>query len=241
MPAAVRLEGEGGGVFVDADAQLEAGALQPPGQLCRVEHRDAAAVVQAYQEGRGVDLLADRFRVQEFGIVGEALALQLAVPVVEFLGLVRFGGDVDLAGALELAVKGVAGDRALDRVEVAGAQLLQFVDLVGPAGEAVGQSVGERGGAETAVAARGGPAHLAALHQHHVPLRVALFRDQRGPQSAVTAADDQQIAGLGAGERGFGVGLAGVVQPVRDRPGFGKGLGPACHGARGHDFNSLQG
>ncbi len=49
---AVRLQGEGGGVLVDADAEVQAGPLQAPHQLRRVEHGDAAAVVKAGLEGR---------------------------------------------------------------------------------------------------------------------------------------------------------------------------------------------
>src|SRR5690606_25209617 len=192
-------------------------------------------------EGRGVDLVPYGLGVQVLDAVAEALGPDLVVPVPELPGLVRLGGDVDLAGAFEVAVDRVAGDRLLDGVEVAGAQPLQGVDLVGPAGQSVGQTVGEGGGAESAVAAGGGPAHLAALHQHHVPCGVALLRDQRGPQPAVTAADDEQVAGLGSGEGRLGSWPAGVVQPEGDRPGLGKGFRPAAHGARGHDFNSLRG
>jgi hypothetical protein len=171
--------------------------------------------------------------VQVVDAVRQAAALQLLVPVAEFGRLVRLGGDVDLAGALEVAVEGVAGDGRLDAVEVAGAQLLQLVDLVGPAGQAVGQAVGERGGAEAAVAARGGPARLAALDQDDLAPGVALLGEERGPQSAVAAADDEQVAGLGGGEGGLGAGLAGVVQPVRDRLGVRKRLRPVLVA---HDF-----
>lgn len=140
----------------------------------------------------------------------------------QLLDLVRFRGDVDLAGPLEVAVDAVAGDGLLDGVEVAGAQLLQLGQLAGPAGQPVAEAVGEGGGAESAVAAGGGPARLLALDQHDVPSGVALLGDQGGPQSAVAAADDQQVAALVGGERRLGGGLAGVVQPVRDRLRFGK-------------------
>lgn len=231
-------------MLVHPHPELHARALEAPGQFGRVEHGDPAPVVQPGQEGRGVDLFPYGRGVEELDAVGETPPLQLLVPRAQFFRLVRLGGDVDLAAALEVAVEGVAGDRGLDLVEVAGAQLLQLPDLVRPAGEPVGQTVGEGGGAEAAVAARGGPAHLAALHQDDIPPGVALLGDQRGPQSAVAAADDEQVAGLGAGERGLGAGSAGVVQPVRDRLGVGKGFRPLIttgHGAWGHDFNSLQG
>jgi hypothetical protein len=65
------------------------------------------------------------------------------------------------------------------------------VDLIRPAGESVGQAVRERGGAEAAVASGGGPARLAGFDEHDVPLRVAFLGEQRGPQSAVPAADDE--------------------------------------------------
>src|SRR5690606_33528082 len=191
-------------------------------------------------EGGRVDLFPYRVGVQELDAVGEARPVDLLVPGAQFAGLVGRGGDVELAGAFEVAVDGVPGDRLLDGVEVAGAQFLQAVDLVRPAGQAVGQAVGEGGGADPAVAAGGGPPHLAALQQHRVPAGVALLGEQRGPQPAVAAADDQQVAGLGAGEGGLGVRPAGVVQPVRGRPGLGEGLCPTAHGGWGHDVNSLR-
>ncbi len=232
---AVRTQAERGCVLVEPDAQGEAGALEAPGQAGRVQQGDAAAVVQAGQEGRRVDLGAHLLRVQELDAVGQPEAAQAGVPLPQPVGLVRRGGDVDLAGALEGAVEGVPGDGLLDRVEVAGAQLLQDGDLVRPAGESVGESVGEGGGAEAAVAAGGGPARLTALDEDDVAAGVALLGQERGPQSAVAAADDEEVAGLGRGEGRLGARPAGVVQPVRHRPDVGEGCGPTGHGARGHD------
>ena len=57
--------------------------------------------------------------------------------------LVRAGGDREHAAAREAAVDAVARDRLLDVVEVAQAELVQRVVLVGPAGAAVGLAVGQ--------------------------------------------------------------------------------------------------
>src|SRR5690606_4856244 len=147
---------EGGRVLVHADPEGQAGALQAPGQPGRVQHRHAPPVPEPGVEGGRVDLFPYRVGVQELDAVGEARPVDLLVPGAQFAGLVGRGGDVELAGAFEVAVDGVPGDRLLDGVEVAGAQFLQAVDLVRPAGQAVGQAVGEGGGAEPAVAAGGG-------------------------------------------------------------------------------------
>ena len=52
MPAPYGFRVEGGGVLVDPDAETEARPLQAPGELGRVEHGDAPAVVEAGLEGR---------------------------------------------------------------------------------------------------------------------------------------------------------------------------------------------
>ena len=50
---------------------------------------------------------------------------------------------------------------------------------------------------------------------------IALLGDDRRPQPGVAAADDAQVAGLGAHQRRVAVGLVGVVVPVRVRVGVG--------------------
>ena len=76
---------------------------------------------------------------------------------------------------------------------------------------------------EAAVAAGCAPADRGALHQHDVAGRVALLGEDGGPQARVAAADDAQIAGLGPHERLVGLGLVGVIEPVRVGLGVGEG------------------
>ncbi len=154
--------------------------------------------------------------VEELGSA-EAAPLGLLMPFPQFFELVGLGGDIDLAGPLELAVDGVAGHGRLDGVEVARAQFLQLPDLVRPALQAVGQPVGEGGGAESAVATRGGPARLVPLDQYDIAFRFAFLGEQRGPQSAVASPDDEEVAVLVPGECGKRLGPAGIVQPERHR------------------------
>ncbi len=220
LPRAGELQAAG--VLVDPYAQLPAGPLQTPGELRRVQHRDPAPIPEAAEEGGRVDLGPQRVAVEEVH-ARDAELHDLLVPFPQLLELVGLGGDVDLTGALELAVDAVAGDGGLDGVEVPLPQLLQLRDLVGPALHAVGQPVGEGGGAETAVAARGGPAHLVPLDEDDVPVRIALLGDERGPQTAVAPADDQQVGVLVAGEGGERVGPLRIVEPERDRLDAGKG------------------
>jgi 3-oxoacyl-[acyl-carrier protein] reductase len=74
---------------------------------------------------------------------------------------------------------------------------------------------------EPAVAAAGRRADLAALDEDDVPARVALLGDDRRPQPGVAAADDAQVAVLGADQRRVAVRLVGVLVPV----GVGVGVG----------------
>ena len=66
------------------------------------------------------------------------------------------------------------GDRLLDGVEVLEAHPFEGGQLVGPAGQAVAQAVGQAGGAEPAVAAAGRPAEVAPVEQGDGPGRVLL-------------------------------------------------------------------
>ena len=86
---------------------------------------------------------------------------------------------------------------------------------------AVGDAVGQARLHEAAVAAAGGRADLVGVDQHDVARRVALLGDDGRPQPGVAAADDAQVAGLGAHQRRVAVGLVGVVVPVRVGVGVG--------------------
>ena len=133
-------------------------------------------------------------------------------------------GDVDHAGALVVAVDRVALDRRLDGVEVVQAELFEQFDLVGEAMLAVGDAVGERRLHEPAVATARRRTDLGGVDQHDVTGRVALLGDDRRPQPGVAAADDAQVARLGAHERRVGVRLVDVVVPVREQVGVGDGV-----------------
>jgi hypothetical protein len=129
--------------------------------------------------------------------------------------------DVDDPGALVVAVDVVLLDRGLDLVEVPQAELFEDLDLVGPAGHRVAEPVGQAGVHEAAVAARRGRTALGGVDQHDVAGRVALLGDDGGPEPGVAAADDGEVAALGADERRVGVGLVGVLVPVRILVGVG--------------------
>ncbi len=138
---AVRLQGERGRVLMHPEPQ--AGPLETPGEFGGVEHGDAAAVVQAREEGRRVDLLADRVGVQELDAVRQA-------PLPHSRATRRSSAAWCGSAAMSISPErsksqsqGVAGDGRLDLVEVAGAQLLQLPTSVRPAGESVGQAVGQ--------------------------------------------------------------------------------------------------
>lgn len=123
---------------------------------------------QAGEERGRVDHSAD------LGLVEEPPARD-AVALGEPLDLVLLDRDGEGAGALEVAVHAVAGDRLLDAVEVLDPEALEGVVLGGPAGEPVLPAVGQARLDEAAVAPGGGPADRARLEQDHAPPRVALL------------------------------------------------------------------
>lgn len=201
------LENVGGCALVEADAEFEAGALEPPGEPGRVDHGHVVLVPHAAEERRGVDLGADRLGVEQHRVAaepGEGLGLLL-----QSLDLVRLGGHHEGAGALPGAVDAVSFDRVLDGLEVLAAEAFQEADLLGPALDSVGQAVGEAGLAESAVAAGGGAAGLVRLDEHHVQGRIALLRDEGGPQAGVSAADHEEVAGVSPTSAVVGCGRSG--------------------------------
>ena len=94
-------------------------------------------------------------------------------------------------------------DLVLHAVEILHAHRGESVNLVGPPRLSILESVGQTGVDESAVATRRGPADSIGLDQHDAPVRMAPCGVQCGPQSRVTATDDQQIAGDGRGRRGY--------------------------------------
>jgi hypothetical protein len=129
-------------------------------------------------------------------------------------------GHVDDAVALVLARHLVALDRRLDLVEVAQAEFLEHVDLVGVAIHAVADAVCERRLHEAAVAATGGAADLALVDQHDIARRIALLGDHGRPQPGVPAPHDAQVAMHVSHERGIRLRDLSALQPV----GIGLGI-----------------
>ena len=132
------------------------------------------------------------------------------------------GRDVDHAGALVVAVDRVPADRGFDLVEVLEPELFEQLDLVGEAvAWPLADAVREARLHEPAVAAARRRPDLVGVDQHDVVRRVALLGDDRRPQPGVAAADDAQVAVLGAHQRRVRVRLVGVVVPVRIGVGVG--------------------
>ena len=129
---------------------------------------------------------------------------------------------VDDAGALEVAVDGVAVDGVLDGVEVLEPELLEQLDLVGEAFLPVGDAVGQARLHEAAVATARRRADLGGVDQHDVARRIALLGDDRRPQPRVAAADHAQVAALVAHEGRVGLRLVDVVEPVGEQVGVGE-------------------
>ena len=140
------------------------------------------------------------------------------------------GGDVEFARALEVACDAEVGDGRLDGVEVFGAEALEGGDLVREPFDPVGQPVGEAGGTESAVAARGCPAAPVALEEDDITRRIVLLSQKCCPQAGVAAADDDQVGLEGSDQWKCRLRGGGVVQPERQRSGVSES-GGTIHGA----------
>ena len=219
---AVARECGGLAVLVDPHTERLGRGLQAPHEPRRVDQRAPAPVPHAALVGGRVDLGPHLVLVEPHDVVTELLQLlEVVAQLVEItLGVVR-GGHADLAGALVVAVDPVARDRRLDLVEVVLAEAFQHLDLVGPPRLRVGDAVGEAGVHEAAVAATRGRPDRACLEQHHVLAGVALLGLDRGPQPGVAAADDAQVAVLGAHQCAVRVGDVDVLVPIRRLLGVG--------------------
>ena len=111
-------------------------------------------------------------------------------------------GDVEFSRTLELRVDAVSGERLLDAVEVLPAEPFQGVELVGEPVQAVGFAMSQAGGTEAAVATGCGPADCRRLDQDDITVRIGLLGLQCGPQTGVTAANDDQVGLDRTDERG---------------------------------------
>ena len=135
-----------------------------------------------------------------------------------------FHRDVQFSGAFELGVDSVSGDGGFDAVEVLPAEPFERVELVREPVQAVGFAVGQAAGTEAAVAAGRGPADGRRFDQDDVAAGIGLLGLQCGPQTGVTAADDDQIGVDRTDQRGQRRRCCWVVEP--EHGGFGLGQRP---------------
>ena len=134
-------------------------------------------------------------------------------PLVEPLELVRLGRDREGSDALPLGVDAPPGDVGAHRIEVRHAQVVELIDLVGPAAQAVFAAVGEARLAEPAVAARCRPSDRTRLDERDAGVGVAPAGEQRRPEPGVPAAHDHQVGVVIAAERGAPRLIRQVVEP----------------------------
>jgi hypothetical protein len=107
--------------------------------------------------------------------------------------LPRRNRDLELAGALEVALDVVALDRRFDLVKILTTQALDDRHLVGEATHAVDETVGQRRRAEATVAPGRPGAGLVLLDHHDLAAGVTFLGEQRRPQSRVASADDAEV------------------------------------------------
>ncbi len=193
------------GVLVNDDAVLLGDPRQAPGKTRRVEHRALVRVMTAGEVGRcSRPSRAPRWRRGSRSVPGSS-----------HCDLVGLGGHGQRAAAREPAVDAVAPDRLLDPVEVAQAESVQRVVLVGPAGATVGLPMGDAGLAETTVAAGRVLGDAVALDEHDPQSGGALDGAQRGPQTGEPATDDEEVGLDVTGQRRPRLGTVRGVEPHR--------------------------
>jgi hypothetical protein len=148
--------------------------------------------------------------------------------------LVRLERDGQLARLLEVAVDAVAPQVVLEALVVLDGEPLERVELVGEAGRAVADAVGEGGDGEAAVAPAGAEAGALGLEQDDVAAGVVGLRVQRGPQAGEAAADDAEVGVRAAVERRQRLDRPFAVEPERPRLGLrvrgAVGGGRRCRG-----------
>ena len=207
------------GVFVDDHAFLQQNPLELPAQLCGVDHRVVPLIEQSTEDARSVHVIPDLPGVQP------AETVLRVVGGLEVLDLPGLEGQREFTGALELAVQAEPLHGRLDGVKVLQAELGESSILGGQVVVAVLLTVGEAGGAESAVASRRRPADLGALEEHDAAGRGVFNGLQRGPQSGEPAADDDEVGVLMAAQRRLWSRPVGGVQPERGGRGVLQGAG----------------
>ncbi len=200
------------GLLEDPHAERQAGPLESPDQAGGVNQRGPVVVEDAAFVEGGVHPRPDLFSAQDLHVVTHRVSqLRLLVHVAQ---LPRRHGHPQLPGALEVAFDAVARNGRLDLVEVLAAQTLDDVHLLGEPVHPVGESVGQRVGAEPAVTARGARSSLELLNDDDDALGVTLLGEQRGPQAGVAGPHHAEVGTDIADQRGMRGGLERVrVEP----------------------------
>ena len=99
----------------------------------------------------------------------------------------------NVPGLLELRVDALVAHERDELAQVADALRLEPLELVGEVEEPVVEPVGERRGAEAAVAAAGALGDPVGLEHDDAQRRVRLEQADRGPQPGEPAADDRDV------------------------------------------------
>ena len=226
------------GALVDADAEAEAGLLQAPGEPGGVEHGDAVAVPQAGAEGRRVDLGAQGVLVEEgVPVEAEPGGVRRRPPAARRPGGARWRCRSRRCARSRSRCR--SGRRPPRWRRGCGCRALRG------AASSSGQRARPLPRPWVREAAQKPPLRPEAAQPISAPSIRTTSRCgsrslamQRGPQPAVAAADDQQVAGLVADEGGQRRGAVRVVQPegggfgVRECLGGGRGHGSSCHGSQ---------
>ena len=194
---------------MDAHPVAERGLAEPPGEAAGVDQRAARVMPEPSEVRRRVHLGPHRVAVEQ----GRLLAVLprglggLRQP----LDLVRAGGHVDHARLLPGGVDPARGERLAHGGEVLRAQALEDVDLVGPAGQAVLEPVGERRLREAPVPPARAPAAAVTLEQDNV----LVGRGKQGaPEAGEATAHDRELAGRLTLQRRERLRRGWRVQPV---------------------------
>ena len=199
-------------VLEDLDAALLGRAREADGELAGVDEGVRVRLEHGAEIRRRCD------RRPHLGLVEAHDALfapsgGILRPLVEPLELVRLGRHREGSDALPLGVDAPLGDVGAHRVEVRQAQVVEPIDLVGPAAQAVVAAVGEARFAESAVATGCRPSDRARLDEGDAGVGVAPAGEQRRPQPGVAAADDHQVGVVISAERGSARLIRQVVEP----------------------------
>ncbi len=108
-----------------------------------------------------------------------------------------------------------------DRVQILDAHSGDGCQLVGPACEAVWQSMGQRCRNEASVAAGGTGSRAVRIDDHHVPAWFLLFGQQGCPQTREARPDDQKVGVGTTNERLGRLGSSIGIKPERRLLGVG--------------------